>query len=553
LYNAIEPPATAGIGFFQDSSTGFIIEPDSLENPFMQNDLKFKMPDGHNSKQFIGKLAAQYALKKEPTIAEKFTICDTFDWRLFDNSLVLYASANRIFLRKLAADKILHSAEIASLPAFIWDFPESELKRQLAPILKMRILLKLVEVQCRSVSYRILNTNQKTVAWLAYEEFRQWRPKNKSPLVTHLWLKSVKGYPKYLRMLARQFQEAGLEINKREELYFKALEVAGKKPGDYSAKVNIQLDPEMRSDQATKVILRLLRQIMRINEAYLDKDLDTEFLHDFRVAIRRMRSAVGQIKYVFPAKTTARIKKDFAYVGKLSNELRDLDVYLLKEKTYKAMLPPILRADIDPLFDHLRKKRSRSLEMFIRALKAKKYAKIMNDWEIFLNKPLTDSAEALNAKLPIIDLARTRIHKKYRSVVKAGKKILKNTEDEMLHVLRIHCKKLRYLMEFFSSLFPSTKISTLIGQLKKLQDNLGDFNDLRVQRDYLLDIIEELPMAQPSSKRTFAAIGSLVGALDKEKQTVKDAFTKTFKDFESPANRALFQELFTSTASKRVS
>jgi CHAD domain-containing protein len=514
----------------------------------MQNNLKFKMPEGHNEKQFIGKLAAQYALKKEPPVAEKFTICDTFDWRLFNESLVLYASAHRLFLRKLAADEILHSAEITSLPAFIWDFPEGELKRQLAPIIKMRALLKLVEVQSRSVSYRILNADQKTVARMAYAEFRPWRRKNRQPLVTHLWLKPVKGYPKYMLTLAKQFQKNGLKINQKEELYFKALEVVNKKPGDYSAKVNIQLDPQMRSDQATKVILRFLLQVIRINEAYIDKDLDTEFLHDFRVAIRRTRSAVGQIKYVFPDRATARLKKDFAYVGKLSNELRDLDVYLLKEDTYKAMLPPILCDDIDPLFDHLRKKRSKALQKVIRGLKAKKYTKIIEDWEAFLNKPLSDSAGALNAKLPIIDLARNRIHKKYRNVVKVGSQITENTEEGMLHVLRIHCKKLRYLMEFFSSLFPRKKMNTLIGQLKKLQDNLGDYNDLRVQRDYLLDIIEELPLAQRQANKTIAAIGSLVSALDKEKQTVKDAFAKTFTDFASPANQALFRELFASTA-----
>jgi CHAD domain-containing protein len=188
------------------------------------------------------------------------------------------------------------------------------------------------------------------------------------------------------------------------------------------------------------------------------------------------------------------------------------------------------------------------LQKVIRGLKAKKYTKIIEDWEAFLNKPLSDSAGALNAKLPIIDLARNRIHKKYRNVVKVGSQITENTEEGMLHVLRIHCKKLRYLMEFFSSLFPRKKMNTLIGQLKKLQDNLGDYNDLRVQRDYLLDIIEELPLAQRQANKTIAAIGSLVSALDKEKQTVKDAFAKTFTDFASPANQALFRELFASTA-----
>ena len=146
----------------------------------------------------------------------------------------------------------------------------------------------------------------------------------------------------------------------------------------------------MRSDEATKVILRFLLHVMRINEVNIEKDLDTEFLHDFRVAIRRTRSALGQIQYVFPTGTTDRFKKDFAFVGKLSNELRDLDVYLLNENTYKAMLPPALRDDIDPLFEYLRQKRSKALQKVLSGLKSKKYAKILQDWEAFLNQPRQD-------------------------------------------------------------------------------------------------------------------------------------------------------------------
>ena len=165
-----------------------------------------------------------------------------------------------------------------------------------------------------------------------------------------------------------------------------------------------------------------------------------------------------------------------------------------------------------------------------------------------MKKPERDLNDASNANRPVIDLAQNRIYKKYRNVVKVGNQIIDNTEDEALHVLRIHCKKLRYLMEFFSSLFPRKKIKTLINQLKKLQENLGDFNDLSVQREYLLNVIGELPISHPQSKKTLVAIGSLIGTLEKEQHTVKEAFAKTFTDFASPANRGLFRELFASTA-----
>jgi len=516
-----------------------------IDNQIMRNNLKFNLPAGYKEKQLISELADQYAIKKESAISESFSIYDTFDWRLFNKSLVLYRSGNKLFLRKLAKSEIIHTIEITSLPVFIWDFPDGKLKKHLLPIIKMRALLKLVEVPCRSTTYRILNQNEKTVTRLAYEEILPFREKDAPALAAHLWLKPVKGYPKHSQNLAKQFKKAGFTISKKEDIYFKALKVVDKKPGSYSAKLDIQLDPDMRSDDAAKAILHFLLQVMRINEVNIEKDLDTEFLHDFRVAIRRTRSALGQIKNVFPMGTTNRFKKDFAFVGELSNQLRDLDVYLLKEDTYKTMLPLVLQNDIDPLFEYLRQKRSRALQNVLKGLRSKKYGKILHDWEAFLNEPRKDSTTPANAKLPVIYLAQKRIYMKYRGVVKAGNLILENTEDEMLHVLRIQCKKLRYLMEFFSSLFPRKKINILIEQLKKLQDNLGDFNDLCVQEDYLFNITKKLPATQQQLKKTLVAIGSLIGTLDRERQTVKDAFAKTFTDFASSKNQGLFRELFT--------
>ena len=101
-------------------------------------------------------------------------------------------------------------------------------------------------------------------------------------------------------------------------------------------------------------------------------------------------------------------------------------------------------------------------------------------------------------------------------------------------------------MEFFSSLFPRKKMNRLIGQLKKLQDNLGDFNDLCVQEEYLLNISRELSARGQQYKKMLVAIGSLIGTLDRKRQQAKNAFSKAFTNFASPENRKLFSELFAS-------
>ncbi|MGD8799893.1 MAG: CHAD domain-containing protein, partial [Desulfobacterales bacterium] len=309
----------------------------------MIHNLKFNLPDGYDAKQMIDQLAGQYAITKAPRVDGKLALYDTFDWRLFNKSLILYSSDDRLFLRKLKKSGILHSTEFSRLPVFIWDFPDGDLKEKLAPLIKMRALLKLIEVQSRSMPYLILNADEKTVARLVFEEIRPAQSRRRAVLARHLWLQPIKGYPKYARRLSKNLKETGLTLGTEDEFFLTVLASADTEPGSYSSKVNIQLDPAMRSDEATKIILRFLLTVMRTNDAIFEKDLDTEVLHDFRVAIRRTRSALAQIKNVFPRRTTDRFKKDFADVGKRSNALRDLDVYLLNQKSYKRRLPAVLR------------------------------------------------------------------------------------------------------------------------------------------------------------------------------------------------------------------
>jgi CHAD domain-containing protein len=505
----------------------------------------FNLPGEYDIEQFISESSDPYTVKKERVKIETIRIYDTFDWRLFNKSLVLYSCAGKLCLRELSKKENLHSVDITSFPVFVRDFPSGQLKEELAAVIGVRALLKLAEVHSRSLPYRLLDREGKTVVRLVYEEIRSSRKKNAPALAAPLWLQPVRGYSKHSQEIARRFEQAGLTVSTEDDLYFKGLKTSDKTPGSYSTKVSLRLDPNMRADEATKAILRFLLGVIRVNAAHIEKDMDTEFIHDLRVAVRRTRAALGQIRSVFPAEPTERFKEDFAFVGKLTNELRDLDVCLLKEDAYKAKVAPVLRKDIEPLFVYLRKKRSEAFQKVIRGLKSERYETILKDWEKFLDTSPQDSPAPANAEVPAITLARKRILKKYRNVVKAGNKISESTDDKMLHVLRIHCKKLRYLMEFFASLFHPETMNVLIEQLKRLQDNLGDFNDLRVQEEYLMTVATRLPVIPGRSGKGFMAIGSLVGALARDRKTVKDAFAETFAQFSAPANKELFQNLFT--------
>ncbi|MCP4360095.1 MAG: CHAD domain-containing protein [Chloroflexi bacterium] len=306
----------------------------------------------------------------------------------------------------------------------------------------------------------------------------------------------------------------------------------------------LPLEPTMRADTAVKAILKTQLDIIQINEPAIVQDIDPEHLHNYRVALRRTRVALAQAKGVFDTAITHRFKTDLKQITQMSNELRDLDVYLLAEDDYQKLLPDTFRPDIVPLFDYLREKRMVVLEKTIKELTSKKFQHIMADWEAFVTEAQSETADAPYADRSIILLAQKRIYKRYQRVVKDGQKILSAAGDEEMHALRIECKKLRYLLEFFASLFPEEDINLLVKQLKNLQDNLGDFNDLCVQEDYLLAIAAELPTHKNQSRQTLLAIGALVAILHEQRLALKDAFVEPFDTFTAEQNHKRIKQLF---------
>jgi CHAD domain-containing protein len=300
----------------------------------------------------------------------------------------------------------------------------------------------------------------------------------------------------------------------------------------------------MRADAATKIILRQLLAIMRANEDGIKGDYDTEFLHDYRTAIRRTRSALSQLKGVFPPQTTESFLETFRRLSEQSNRLRDLDVYLSSESAYQAMLPDGLRDSLAPFFTGLQVQREQAWQEVADYLDSAAYAHILNEWEAFLNEPEVNDSAVPNGAYPIIALARQRIHKRYRQIIKEGQQLVEEAPDELLHALRLDCKKLRYLLEFFASLFPQEQIDALIGQMKGLQNALGDFNDLSVQQAYLLHAAETLPTIGPDSRKELVAFGYLIKRMDDDQQAVRAGLATTFAEFAAPANRKLFRDLF---------
>jgi CHAD domain-containing protein len=141
-------------------------------------------------------------------------------------------------------------------------------------------------------------------------------------------------------------------------------------------------------------------------------------------------------------------------------------------------------------------------------------------------------------------MASERIWRVYRRMVKRGRAIGDDSPAEALHDVRIRGKKLRYLLEFFQSLYPEQAIEGLVAELKRLQDNLGDLNDYRVHRGSLEGYALEMAEESSAPVRTHLAMGRLLDRLEAGQAAERNRFAKRFDRFASPANRKTFAQLF---------
>ena len=185
-------------------------------------------------------------------------------------------------------------------------------------------------------------------------------------------------------------------------------------------------------------------------------DTDTEFLHDLRVAVRRTRALQRELRGVFAPEPLRAYRDGFKELQRITGPTRDLDVQLLEFGELSAGLPEEVAGDVAPLRrlleDHLVVER----RAMVRALRsARDRARCSTTGaSTSTGSSTSHEAERPDAARPVADVAGERIAKVYRQMVKMGSAIDDDSPHEALHDLRKKGKELRYLLEFFASLYP---------------------------------------------------------------------------------------------------
>ena len=318
----------------------------------------------------------------------------------------------------------------------------------------------------------------------------------------------------------------------------------GPHPEAYRAGPAPRTSRDLRADHAAAAGCRRLLDNMVAHEDGLRHGLNVEFLHDFRVSVRRTRSLLTQLDTVFAPDAAARFRREFKWLGSRTGTVRDLDVHLLKMDEYHAALPAGSAEDLAPLNAWLRRQRGAERRRLLTALQSRRYGKLVDDWRAFLDGGIAGDSPPADARRSVVDVACAHIWRAYRLVHHADRNIDADSSPEALHELRIDCKKLRYLLEFFRDLYDEDDIAPLLKSLKRLQSNLGDFNDLEVQRRTLQRFAPRMEAQKPASVRCQLAIAHLLDYLLRQQGNERRRFAASFERFSAGDIRARFERVF---------
>lgn len=312
----------------------------------------------------------------------------------------------------------------------------------------------------------------------------------------------------------------------------------------YVAKPDIRADPNDTAFRAAGDIIAAYLDVARRNEAGIIADHDTEFLHDYRVALRKIRSVVSLFKGAYSDEQTEALKASFSDLMAPTGRLRDLDVYLLGRDDYYAMLPETLHEGLTLMFRMFAEERQREHKKIAKWLGGARYQAFITALKARFAEPAT-LAKGPDADHQAYSYACALIWKRYRKVCKLAAIITADTADEQVHELRILCKKLRYLMEFFAPVFPPRKLKLLLKPLKDLQDNLGLFNDYSVQQVALQNVMDHHPSKGRKQDLVLAqSIGALIAVLHGRQKEEREKVASTFARFDSPETQLMFRDLF---------
>ncbi len=217
---------------------------------------------------------------------------------------------------------------------------------------------------------------------------------------------------------------------------------------------------------------------------------DIEGVHQLRVTLRRMRSALTVFRSAIPKQLTAQWSEEMRWAGGELGLARDLDVFI--DEGLGPVHGKLNLKGEDKLVAIAERHRALAYERVGRMLDSERYARFKEEFAAWLGREGWREGD-LKPKIrdrqdaPVVTFGRKILDKHERRVLEAGAHVDPNDAPAM-HQLRIECKKLRYTAEFLTPVFAG--MQDFIKEMKGLQDLLGVMNDVAVMHQLFEHLLQ---------------------------------------------------------------
>lgn len=238
------------------------------------------------------------------------------------------------------------------------------------------------------------------------------------------------------------------------------------------------LDRAMPARRAGAAVMRSSLAHLRANERGMLAGTDPEYLHQMRVALRRLRSALGVFEPVLGEGEVSALRGELKWLAARLGPARDWDVFM------DETLPPIEaefgpHPGLDRLAARCRTLRGAAAANARRAVRSARYERLASRLKAWLDAegrqpPAGAASGAPDA--PVTEFASAVLERRYGQVRSRGRAIAR-LDPARLHRLRIAIKKFRYPLDFFAGLYEGKAARAALRRLSRLQDILGAMND----------------------------------------------------------------------------
>ncbi|MEW5765349.1 MAG: CHAD domain-containing protein [Acidobacteriota bacterium] len=396
-------------------------------------------------------------------------------------------------------------------------------KKPLVPVLRVRVRRREVEIR----------TPEGAAARLVMDRFPAPGPDRRGAR-GHLSLRLLPGSDPaaglHLQVLLRD--RVGL-AEAPGDLLTTALRLAGRpEPGALPPPAS-PVRSEDALGLAARKIVALQTHRLGLQVPWALRDLHPEFVHDARVATRRLRTALRLLAPYLGPRRAESLRLELAWAGRLLGQVRDLDVFLEELRAMERRLPEGMSLP-HGLVDRLLRDRSEALEAMVSGLSGRRFAALLDRLGRLAASPAPKGRPGAppptaGRAAPVLLL---RAEKQARRM---GRAVEAASPSEALHRLRILFKRLRYTGEFFETVLGGA-MGPYLRAVVALQDTLGAHQDAVVGARRLVEAAEA-PAARGAPSADFLAVGALLQQFAASARERRAEFPARFAAFEKAVRK----------------